>query len=293
MLIKCLLIKPSIINHLSYNDSNYINNILDLIEEIIIDAEDFVNSISKYLEVDKFQNLSVDIKNDIFEEEPNYIYDIMFINSVQNKINDNLINKDDYPINNLCNNEIAMLINKEEIIIKGNAILFKEYVPSLSNDICFNDMLKNDLENILLNRKYKNVVVWDDNTNKWKEEKIICLGNYINNFFDNEEPEVKHIEFLMHNINIYYIKFKFGNKYVCGKLLNDVLIEKCLFITMKSEDYLGNISLDEVNKMIKLSEKIDRYVIPAEFDEDDQAKNGRIIKNNKYKILDKVYNKFC
>ena len=61
---------------------------------------------------------------------------------------------------------------------------------------------------------------------------------------------------------------------------------------MKSEDYLGNITLDEVKKMIKLSEKIDRYVIPVEFSEDDITDNGRIIKNTKYKILDKVYNKY-
>jgi hypothetical protein len=289
MLIKCLLIKPSNINHLSYNDPNYIQNILELIDEIIIEDTDFINSITNYLEVNKYENKSIDIKNDIFDEEPNFIYNTMFINSIKNK------NGENEDLNEL-NNEIGMLINKEEIIIKGNVILLKEYVPSLTNEASFSDMFKTDLERLLLNRKYKTVVVWDDNfqlTKNFREEKIINLSDYINTFFEDEEPEIKHIEFLMHKIHIYYIKCKYGNKYVCGRLLNDILIDKCLFISMKSEDIIGNITLDEVKKMIKLSEKIERYVIPAEFDDDDISTNGRIIKNNKYKILDKVFNKYC
>ena len=352
MAFKCLLIKPCSINHLSYNDSNYIKDILGLMEEITFDQTDFINSVGKYLDVSKFVNKNIDIKNNIFEEEPNFIYDIMFINNISNKKivnndqndkiensdqNKKLVNNDlhdkelenndqndkiensdqndkiensdqneglensdrcDKELENndqnegLENNEIAMLLNKEDIIIKGNVIIFKEYVPSLSKETVFYDMLKDDLERLLLNRKYKSVVTWDDINMKWEERKIIDLSYFIKDFFDNEQPEIKHIEFLMHNIHIFYIQSSYGNKYACGKLLSDILIEKCLFITMISDDIVGSISLDEVKKMIKLSEKIDRYVIPCEFLEDDITSNGRAIKNTKYKILDKVYNKY-
>ena len=349
MAFKCLLIKPCSINHLSYNDSNYIKNILELIEEITFDQNDFINSVGKYLDVSKFVNKNIDIKNNIFEEEPEFIYDIMFINNVSNKelVNDDqnkelenndrteklenndqnkelenndqnkeLVNDDqtgelenndqtgelenndqnkeleNNDQNNELVNEIAMLLNKEDIIIKGNVIIFKEYVPSLSKETVFHDMLKDDLERLLLNRKYKTVVTWDDINMKWQENKIIDLSYFIKDFFDNEEPEIKHIEFLMHNIHIFYIQSLYGNKYTCGKLLSDIPIEKCLFITMITDDILGSIRLDEVKKMIKLSEKIDRYIIPCEFIEDDMTQNGRAIKNTKYKILDKVYNKY-
>ena len=359
MAFKCLLIKPCSINHLSYNDSNYIKDILGLMEEITFDQTDFINSVGKYLDVSKFVNKNIDIKNNIFEEEPNFIYDIMFINNISNKKiensdqNEELVNNDqrdkienndqndkiensdqnkelvnndqhDKLVNNdqhdklennnqrdklenndqhdklenndlnkeLENNEIAMLLNKEDIIIKGNVIIFKEFVPSLSKETLFYDMLKDDLERLLLNRKYKSVVTWDDINMKWQERKIIDLSYFIKDFFDNEQPEIKHIEFLMHNIHIFYIQSPYGNKYACGKLLSDISIEKCLIITMISDDIVGSISLDEVKKMIKLSEKIDRYVIPCEFLEDDITSNGRAIKNTKYKILDKVYNKY-
>jgi hypothetical protein len=329
MAFKCLLIKPCSINHLSYNDSNYIKNILELIEEITFDQNNFINSVGKYLDVSKFVNKNIDIKNNIFEEEPDFIYDIMFINNISNKelvndiqdqnkdiinndqneelvnndqneeLNDELVNNDqnenvvnDEQYNELVNNEIAMLLNKEDIIIKGNVIIFKEYVPSLSKETLFYDMLKDDLERLLLNRKYKTVVTWDDINMKWQENKIIDLSYFTKDFFDNEEPEIKHIEFLMHNIHIFYIQSLYGNKYTCGRLLSDIPIEKCLFMTMISDDILGSISLDEVKKMIKLSEKIDKYIIPCEFLEDDVTSNGRAIKNTKYKILDKVYNKY-
>ena len=347
MFIKCLLIKPCSIEHLSYNDPNYIKNILEYIEEIDIDINDFINYIGKFLEIDKLSNKIIDIKNDIFEEEANYIYELMFISSKKsNKSNDTNIELDkktedtiedidkldkiedidkldkiedidkldnnedidkldnnediDKIDNNVDNddmedyeiNEIAMIINKEPIIIKGNVIIFKEYTPSLTNEVSFKDMFKNNLEQLLLSRKYNTVVIWDDSTMKWREDKMIRLSEYIKDFFEDEEPETKHIEFLMHNIHIFYMHSKYGNKYVCGRLLNDIPIEKCLIMTMKSEDYLGNITLDEVSKMIKLSEKIERYVVPSEFSEDYISQNGRIIKNNKYNILDKVYNKY-
>ena len=323
MSVKCLLIKPCTINHISYNDPNYIKHILEYTEEIIIDNKEFTNSICKYLNLDNNIKKIVDINNEIFEEEHNYVYDIMYVSSIFNKSdlkdnnndlkddnndlkdnnNDLKDNNNDLKDNDLQEknndlideyniNELAMLINKEDIIIKGPVFLFKEYTPSLTNEVCFNDMLKSDLERLLYNRKYKNVVVWNDTTSKWQEDKIVSLPDFITDFFEGEEPEVKHIEFLMHNIHIYYIKSIYGNKYICGRLLNDIPIEKCLFVTLKSSDYLGNIYVDEVNKIIKISEKIERYLVPSEFLEDDISVTGRVITNNKYKILDKVYNKY-
>ena len=300
MFVKCLLIKPCNISHLNYNDIDYIDNIMKYVEEIDLDIDNFVGSISNHLNFDNISDCNINIYNNIFEEEHNYIYDLLCVSSkikkdnneelnIKEDINDNneeLNIKEDINDNNKELNEIGMLINSEDIKIFGNVIILKEYIPSLTNEVKFNDMLKEDLNRILYNRKYNNVVIWDD---KWSELKIPDLHEYLKIFFDNEEPEIKHINFLMHNIHIFYIEYKYGNKYICGKLLNDIPIEKCLIITLKTNEYIGNIYLDEVKKMIKLSEKLDKYNIPGEFLEDDIAKNGRSIKNTKYKILDKVY----
>jgi hypothetical protein len=191
-------------------------------------------------------------------------------------------------------NELAMLINSssDDQVIKGSVLILKVQISSFTNNVSFEDLLKSDLEMLLINRKNNLVVIWDDMSMKWREDRINGFNNYIKEFFDDETPEVKHIEFLMYNIHIYYTYSTYGNKYICGRLLNDIPIDKCLFVTNKSSEYLGNITLDEVTKMIKISEKLDKYTVPGEFLEDDITINNRTIKNTKYKILDKVYNKY-
>ena len=297
-MFKCLLIKPCSISHLSYLDPDYIKNILNFAEEIEINNDDFQNSISKFLEFDKFNNKVIDIKNNIFEEFKNNIFEIMFVTGFHDKDTDeNNINKEHEAI---CDNdydkinELAMLINSssDDQVIKGSVLILKEHISSFTNNVSFEDLLKSDLEMLLINRKNNLVVIWDDMSMKWREDRINGFNNYIKEFFDDETPEVKHIEFLMHNIHIYYTYSTYGNKYICGRLLNDIPIDKCLFVTNKSSEYLGNITLDEVTKMIKISEKLDKYTVPGEFLEDDITINNRTIKNTKYKILDKVYNKY-
>ena len=56
----------------------------------------------------------------------------------------------------------------------------------------------------------------------------------------------------MHNINIWYTTAIDGNKTLCGTLV-DKYVDKCIWFTMKSDEYRGNLTLDEVNKIIYLS----------------------------------------
>ena len=88
----------------------------------------------------------------------------------------------------------------------------------------------------------------------------------------------------MYNIHILYITSKYGKKYICGDLLNDLEIEKCLIYTMKSEDLYGHITLDEFKKMIKISEKVNNYITPVEYEIDNN-------KYTKYTVLDIIYKK--
>ena len=93
----------------------------------------------------------------------------------------------------------------------------------------------------------------------------------------------------MHNINIWYISDN-GTKNVCGKIINEP-IEKCIIFTMKNDIYRGSISLDEVHKIIYLSNILSNYITPEEFIEEKIDKNNRKIIVNKYKVLNKLYYK--
>jgi hypothetical protein len=276
-MFKALLIKSHDIKHLSWNDPNYIKNIIDLIDEIEIDNDNFIDCIEKYFDLDELNNSNINLNNIIFEDEPNYNYNMMYID---------FNNNDQYK-----ENEIGLLLNKEHNKIYSNIIILKEYLAPLSNHTSFNNMTKNNLEEILLNRINIKFTQWDT---KWVEINIPLntFNQYINNFFDDETPEKKQLKFLMHNIFILYTYSKYGNKYCYGKLLNEIPIDKCIIYTMKSEEYMSNISLDEVNKIIKLSEKLDSYNIPNEYLKDQINQYGRSYKPTKYKILDKTYNKY-
>ena len=60
---------------------------------------------------------------------------------------------------------------------------------------------------------------------------------------------------------------------------------------MKSEDHRGNLTLDELNKIIFLSNKLDTYDVNSNnvnLNEELDSLGRKIIKN-KYRILDSVY----
>ena len=94
----------------------------------------------------------------------------------------------------------------------------------------------------------------------------------------------------MHNINIWYTT-DYGENNICGKLITEP-IEKCIWFTMKSTEFRGNLTLDEVKKIILLSNNLNNYKTPNELTEEKFDKLGRKIINNKYKVLDYMYNKY-
>ena len=61
---------------------------------------------------------------------------------------------------------------------------------------------------------------------------------------------------------------------------------------MKTEIYRDNLTLDEVNKIIFLSLKLDNYNTPSEMIEEKIDNLGRKIIYNKFKILDQLYHNY-
>ena len=151
------------------------------------------------------------------------------------------------------------------------------------------NMTKEDLKRLLYKRAYNTIVIGDSFENKYIEDNVIGeLETYAKKYFEEEPYKKIELAFLMHNINIWYTCGLTENK-ICGNLINDKYIDKCIWFTMKTDTYRGNLTLEEVKKIINLSLKLNNYQTPSEFTEEKNDSLGRKIIYNKYKVLDKIY----
>lgn len=274
-----LLIKNNKINNISWLDNDYTKKIinLDIFKTFITNQTNFIEILYNSFDINNLDISNVTIKNEIIGEEPYYVYELLYINT------ENSIYENDDNINELAT---LLLLNNEKVYL--NAIILKSYLPSLNDSMLFVDIVKEDISRILHNRVYTKIVTWDWD-NSWKEIEVNNdLNNYAKTFFDDLDYKKYQIDFLKHDINIWYINDNYG-EIVCGNLLNKP-IEKCIWFTMKSEELRGNITLDEVKKIIKLSLKIDNYLTPNIFNTEKKDKYDRRIIYNKFKILDYVCN---
>lgn len=281
---ECLVIKPGSISDISWNDPDYTKKLmeLNLFENVKTNSESFLDMWGQKLNIGKYSNIkNIQVKNQIFDEEPYYIYEISYVD---------LENYEEYHEEK---NELASLLNINGETIYSNAIIFRNYIPSLSNSMTLCDVTKKDIERILYNRVNTKVILYNTYINdEYIEKEIIGdLNNYANIFFEGDNYEKKEFGFLMYNINIWYVK---DSDNVIGdnifKNIFNKTIEKFICFTMKSEEFRGNLSLDEFKKISFLSKKLNNYETPKEFLEEKNDNIGRKIINNKYKVLDYLYN---
>jgi hypothetical protein len=269
-----LLINKGSISEYSYNDPNYIAKIfkLGLCKTLSVNKDTFLRTIATNLETDKYDKVTV--SNEIVGEEPYYIYELLYIN-LNEKYHE-------------TKNELASLININEDIIYSNAIIIKTHIPSLSDSMVCESVNISDMERVLYERVYNKIVIYRNY--EYSEDQTHNLDEYAKTFFEGEYYTKLELAFLSHNINIWYVS-ELGEKNVCGKLI-DGLVEKCIWFTMKSDDYKGNLSLDEVKKIIYLSNKLEDYKPQSDWLNPKCDKFDRLIIKNKYRILDDIYNKY-
>ena len=278
-IFQCLVIKLGVIKDISWKDPNYINKILELdyIESITLTGKTFLDELAKKLDVNNFLVKNLSANTEIVGEEPYYLYELIYLD---------LENEIQYHTNT---NDIGNLLSINGDKIYSNAILFKNHIPSLTDSMNLCDMTKEDLRRLLYKRGHNTIVLGDSFENKFIEDNVLGeIEPYAKRFFENDKYIKKEFAFLMHNINIWYSIGITENK-ICGNLVNEKYIDKCIFFTMKTDVYRDNLTLDEVNKIIYLSLKLDNYQIPSEFTEEKNDNLGRKIIYNKFKILDQLY----
>ena len=261
------------LNKLDWNNPNYVQILTSysFIRTVLVDSNNFFDYIGEYFKANE-DNIIV---TDTISEEPLHTYQIMYIDKVNN--------------NNKVN-QYATLMNINGDVIQGKAIIIKNYVATLTSDIRFDNMDSTALYKMIKSRGYNTVGIWDSESEKWKEDEVYGpIENYAKNFFEDEPYKTCEIGFLKHNLNILYLNSEYGKSNVCGTLLNGK-VEKVLIFTMLTDSFRGNITKEEIEKIIKLSTVLTSPFKPDnKWLEEKRDVHDRIIINNKYRILDNIY----
>lgn len=268
-----ILINPNTIENLDWLDSNYAANIsqLDFYEVIIATPDNFIDLIHEKLLIAKYDK-DIEVTTQVINETANYIFEILYVENLTDKDNDI--------------NEVATLLNTNGEKIYGNAILMKTYLPSLSKTNLIVDCFQNNIKDILYSRVNTNIVIYDGEWNNLEVKGN--LEDFAKTFFDDTFYRCE-IPFLLHNINIWYEVCDGCSKDICGKVLEKP-IYKCFWFTMINDEFRGNLTFDEVNKIIKISNVLDFPFTPkTEWVEDETDEINRKVIKNKYKILDLAY----
>lgn len=278
-----LLIKYCDINSISWLDSNYLQKLIDLdIYKVInTNSTKFLEDLSDNLEINKHNECcNLQVHTQLVAEFPTFIYELIYF-VVFDKNNKLKQTKE-------LLNGIGSLLNTNDDQIFGNAILMKTYLPTLSKEMIVRDTNTSSIKEILDYRVNTKIVTYDC---EW-QEKIVKgnLEEFAKEFFDDTYLKIE-IPFLMHNINIWYDTLSVNKKdnNICGKLI-DKPINKCIWFTMLSDDFRGSLTLDEVNKIIKLSHTMEfPYNVNKKWVEEENDLLDRKIIKNKYRILDLAY----
>lgn len=275
-----LVIKPGSIKNVSWMDPKYSFKLmeLNLFESVKTNEDNFLEIIATKLEVNKYEVKDLHVKTEFIGEEPYYLYEMIYIDlekETKYQTSENL-------------NELGSLINTNGDQIYSNVIIFRNHLPSLSDSMNLCTVTKNDLGKMLHERVHTKIVTCDDSI--WVQDEYVGeLDKFAEIFFDGEKYEKIEIPFLMHNINIWYTTALDGNKELCGTLVNRP-VDKCIWFSMKSDEFRGNLSLDEVNKIVYLSKILSDFKTPNKYTEEKIDNLGRKIIYNRFKVLDSIYN---
>lgn len=299
-----LLVKPNLIEGRDWTASSYLKDLSNdsFCEYASILPEDYIARIATLLEIHKYTY--PEVKVHLISEETDYIMEMMYVDLHESTILENRGLHED--INNI-KNEFATLLSIEGKIIYGNAIVTKTYIPSkliynenlkdINYTMMYSDITSENIENMLYFRANTKVITYDSDHDSYEETTVFGpLDKFAEIFFGEAKYSYKkkEIGFLKHNINIWYSLNQYGTMDVFGNVLDkNETVDKMIVFTMWTDNYRGNLTLDEFNKIKTLSKKINiDYKIPLELTDDSKDNMNRIIVKNKYRILNIIYSKY-
>lgn len=275
-----IIVKPNKINNIDYRNPGYLTKILnsDFITIIETSPEKFVYDLKSNLLISEFSEIDRDVNKHIIYEEPNYMYEIFFLDV---KDTQHMITKN--------KNEFANLINSYGEEIYGNMLILKSNIPYNDKSIKFSNITINDLYEMLDSRNNSKVVIYEDG--EYREEKVTGdIEIFCKNLFDGEYYHKKNSTFLLHDLHIHYCTSTYG-KSIISNIIPDK-IDIAVFFSMNSGKYRGNITLNEVKKIIELTKYLKSFMPESDWIKDEYDTLNRPIIKNKYRILEFAWNKF-
>lgn len=260
-----LLIKPNYVEDLDFRHPDYVEMIMNknCFEKIESTIDQFENIISCNFDFTSNKNRNLITK--MIHEDQDYLYELIYL--------DNQIHTVD------TYNGIGSLLTSDELKVWGNALLLKTKVDILSDSMKMDKCKISDLYNIFVNRKYHYGVILEDG--EWIECKFSNIDEQVEDYFINN-PKKEELGFLRHNLNVYYTKSDKGIN--IGKLINEK-VDQCLIFSKMNDQILTNISVDEVKKILSLSEKMENFNVVSDDMKEEKDELGRDILKNKYRIL--------
>lgn len=275
-----ILIKPNKISNIDYSNPGYLTKILnsDFITIIETSPENFVYDLESNLLISEFSEVDRDVNKHVIYEEPNYMYEILFLDI---KDSQHMISKNE--------NEFGNLINSYGEKIYGNMLILKSNIPCNDTSIKFSNISKNDLFEMIDSRNNSKVVIYEDG--EYREEKVKGdIEIFCKNLFDGEYYHKTDTRFLLHDLHIHYCTSKYG-KSIIPNIISDK-IDIAVFFSMNSGTYRGNITLNEIKKIIELTKYLKTFLPESEWIKDENDIFNRPIIKNKYRVLESAWNKF-
>ena len=276
-----MIISPNNIESLDFNHPGYVTKLInqDFISIKSTNPKEFVKELSESLKIDDFDGEDRNIVTQVFYDKPEFIYEMMFLD-VRTKELKTSQNE----------NQFASMLNIEGEKIYGYVIILSTNIPNNKDkSMFFSDMTKNELYEILDSRANTKVVIYQDG--EFREEVVRGdMDVFCKHLFEEDYFKKIEMNFLQHNLNIWYLNDEYGTelseKLVPGK------VECAVFFTMICKEYRGNITLDEVKKMVELSKVLEDFGLKKEWVEEEKDDLNRKIIKNKYKVLEYAYKKY-
>lgn len=274
-----LVIEPNVIKDRDWTDPEYLKKLANdsFCRYINVEPDKLVEVMGRELLVDK--HVEPYVKIQVISEQKDYIMEIMYIENITGYIN-----------------EFGMLLNINDDKIAGNVLVTRTYISSTDNTMYLDNITPEKVENMLYRRANTTIITYDSEEEKYNEFSLFGpLDIFSDSFFGENRFNVKKLElaFLKHNLNIWYTEDKYGNLDVAGNILPDTTrVDKMIIFSMWSDDYRDSITLEEFNKIVYLSKKLDNYLVPEDYMKIEKDELGREIVKNKYKILNNFYKKF-
>tara|TARA_B100000161_G_scaffold200186_1_gene146020 strand:- start:1091 stop:2026 length:936 start_codon:yes stop_codon:yes gene_type:complete len=270
-----MVISPNNIEEYDYNHPGYITKLInqDFNKIVKCSTDNFFEKIAEGLNINDFDANDRNVVWHVIYDKPEYFYEILFLD---------VLDKNKHT--KTYQNQFASMINTYGEPVYGNMIILKTYIPNdKDKSMILGNMDKSDLFEIMDSRVNTKVVIFEDG--EYRQDVVRGdMDVYCKNLFEESFFQKKELSFLMHNINIYYLKDEYGS--VISKNLIPDKIEKAVIFTMTNNQIRGNITLDEVKKIVELS-KDEQYFKPKkEWIEDEKDSYDRDVIKNKYKILE-------